>query len=32
VPIHDPLVDRGVTATFKGHDHLCGREELDGIT
>lgn len=32
VPIHDLLVDRGVTAVFKGHDHLYARQELDGIT
>jgi hypothetical protein len=31
VPIHDLLVDNGVTAVFHGHDHLYAREELDGI-
>jgi hypothetical protein len=32
LPIHDVLVAHGVTAVFKGHDHLYVRQELDGIT
>lgn len=32
VPIHDLFVDWGVTAVFKGHDHLYAHQELDGIT
>jgi hypothetical protein len=30
-PIHQLLVDTGVTAVFHGHDHLFAREELDGV-
>lgn len=30
-PIHNLLVDTGVSAVFHGHDHLYVREQLDGI-
>jgi len=30
-PIHQLLVDYGVSAWFHGHDHLYAREELDGV-
>ena len=30
-PIHQILVDNGVTAFFHGHDHQCAHEELDGV-
>ena len=32
VPIHDLLVAFGVSAVFKGHDHVYVRQELDGVT
>jgi hypothetical protein len=31
LPIHDLLVQYGVTIFFQGHDHLYAREELDGV-
>lgn len=31
MPIHQLLVQNGVTAVFHGHDHLYAKEELDGI-
>ncbi len=31
-PIHQLLVDTGVTAVFKGHDHLYCQQSLDGVT
>lgn len=31
-PIHQLLVDRGVSAVFHGHDHLYVHSELDGVT
>jgi hypothetical protein len=31
MPIHQLLVQHGVTAVFHGHDHLYARQELDGI-
>lgn len=31
-PIHELLVNNGVTAVFHGHDHFYGKQELDGIT
>jgi len=30
-PIHQLMVDEGVTAFFQGHDHIFSREEVDGI-
>jgi hypothetical protein len=30
-PIHQLMVDNGVTAVFHGHDHLYARQELDGV-
>ena len=30
-PIHQLMVDNGVTILFQGHDHLFAKEELDGI-
>lgn len=30
-PIHQLLVETGVTAVFHGHDHFFNRQELDGI-
>ncbi len=30
-PIHQLLVDTGVTAWFHGHDHLYAREQRDGV-
>ena len=30
-PIHQLLVDNGVDAVFKGHDHFYAKQELDGI-
>ena len=30
-PIHDLLVENGVSFVFKGHDHLYSKQELDGI-
>ena len=31
-PIHQLLVENGVTIVFHGHDHVFARDELDGIT
>lgn len=31
MPIHQLLVANHVTAFFHGHDHICVRQELDGI-
>jgi PKD repeat protein len=31
MPIHQLLVNHGVTAVFHGHDHLYARQELDGV-
>ena len=31
LPIHQLLVNYGVTALFHGHDHLYARQELDGV-
>lgn len=31
-PIHDLLVEYGVTAVFHGHDHFYAHQSLDGIT
>jgi hypothetical protein len=31
VPIHQLMVENGVTAYLHGHDHMYAREELDGI-
>ena len=31
MPIHQLLVQHGVTAVFHGHDHLYARQELDGV-
>ena len=30
-PIHEILVNTGVTAVFHGHDHVYAKEDLDGI-
>ncbi len=30
-PIHQLLVEKGVTAVFHGHDHLYVKQDLDGI-
>ncbi len=30
-PIHQLLVDTGVTIFFQGHDHIFARQELDGV-
>jgi hypothetical protein len=30
-PIHQLMVDNGVTIFFQGHDHLFAKEELDGV-
>ena len=30
-PIHQLMVDNGVTILFQGHDHLFAKEDLDGI-
>jgi 3',5'-cyclic AMP phosphodiesterase CpdA len=30
-PIHQLLVDNGVNAVFKGHDHFFAKQELDGV-
>ncbi|MFM1831087.1 MAG: hypothetical protein RLZZ558_1427 [Planctomycetota bacterium] len=32
MPIHDLLVQHGVSAVFHGHDHLYVRAEKDGVT
>ena len=31
IPIHQVLVQHGVTAVFHGHDHLYAKQQLDGI-
>ncbi len=31
LPIHQVMVENGVTIFFQGHDHLYAREELDGV-
>jgi hypothetical protein len=31
-PIHQVLIDNGVTIVFHGHDHVYARQQLDGIT
>lgn len=31
MPVHQLLVQNGVTAVFHGHDHLYARQELDGV-
>ena len=31
-PIHDLMVENGVTVYFQGHDHLFARASLDGVT
>ena len=31
-PIHDLMVENGVTVYFEGHDHLFARASLDGLT
>lgn len=31
-PVHDLLVETGVTAVFHGHDHFYARQTRDGIT
>jgi len=31
MPIHDLLVETGVSAVFHGHDHFFGYQQLDGI-
>ena len=31
-PIHDLMVENGVTVYFQGHDHLFARASLDGLT
>jgi hypothetical protein len=31
MPIHQLMVENGVTIFFQGHDHLFAKEELDGI-
>ncbi|MGD8450448.1 MAG: metallophosphoesterase [Phycisphaerae bacterium] len=31
VPLHDLLVQNGVTIVFHGHDHVFVRQELDGV-
>jgi hypothetical protein len=31
MPIHQLLVQNGVTAVFHGHDHMYARQELDGV-
>ena len=31
-PIHDLMVENGVTVYFEGHDHLFARASLDGVT
>lgn len=30
-PIHQVMVDNGVTIFFQGHDHIFARQELDGV-
>ena len=30
-PMHEIMVDTGVTALFQGHDHTFAKQELDGI-
>ena len=30
-PIHQLMVDAGVTIFFQGHDHIFARQELDGV-
>jgi len=30
-PVHQLLVEKGVTAVFHGHDHLYAKQDLDGI-
>jgi hypothetical protein len=30
-PIHELLVDNGVSVFFHGHDHIFAKEELDGV-
>ena len=30
-PIHELLVETGVTVVFHGHDHVFAKEELDGV-
>ncbi|UCG60106.1 MAG: metallophosphoesterase [Phycisphaerales bacterium] len=32
LPIHQLMVQNGVTILFQGHDHMFVRQELDGIT
>jgi hypothetical protein len=31
MPVHQLLVQNGVTAVFHGHDHLYAKQELDGV-
>lgn len=31
MPVHNLLVQNGVTAVFHGHDHLYAKQELDGV-
>ena len=31
LPIHQLMVENGVTILFQGHDHLFARQELDGV-
>jgi len=32
LPIHQLMVEYGVTIFFQGHDHVFARQELDGVT
>ncbi len=32
LPIHQLMVQNGVTVFFQGHDHVFARQELDGVT
>ena len=32
LPIHQLMVEHGVTIFFQGHDHVFARQELDGVT
>jgi len=32
LPIHQLMVQHGVTIFFQGHDHVFARQELDGVT
>ncbi|MHC4750405.1 MAG: metallophosphoesterase [Planctomycetota bacterium] len=32
IPIHQLMVQNGITIFFQGHDHMFVRQELDGIT